>query len=109
MPARERFSAWLLVRAELLTARPALAEAVGDGLWVSQRGRLAVDGVTDAVRAVGKAADLPGLRSHRLRHTYATRLRVVGAARRRSSGVNPRGFSAVAISTVAPDPRRDAS
>ncbi|MEV6867167.1 tyrosine-type recombinase/integrase [Streptosporangium subroseum] len=40
---------------------------------------MSVDGVTDVVRAVGKAADLPGLRSHRLRHTYATRLREADA------------------------------
>ncbi|MDP9843697.1 tyrosine-type recombinase/integrase [Streptosporangium lutulentum] len=79
IPARERLSAWLLARTELLTARPALAETAGDGLWTGQRGRLSVDGVTDVVRAVGKAADLPGLRPHRLRHTYATRLREAGA------------------------------
>jgi site-specific recombinase XerD len=36
--------------------------------------RLSADGVTDVVRAIGKAADL-----HRLRHTYATRLREAGA------------------------------
>ena len=59
----------------MLAARPALADAVGEGLWAGQRGRLSVDGVTDVVRAVGKDAGLPGLRPHRLRHTYATRLR----------------------------------
>ncbi|MER6831966.1 tyrosine-type recombinase/integrase [Streptosporangium sp. NPDC000563] len=79
VPARERLTAWLLARAELLAARPALADAVGDGLWAGQRGRLTVDGVTDVVRAVGKDAGLPGLRPHRLRHTYATRLREAGA------------------------------
>ncbi|MER6831972.1 tyrosine-type recombinase/integrase [Streptosporangium sp. NPDC000563] len=79
VPARERLTAWLLARAELLTARPALADAVGDGLWVGQRGRLTVDGVTDVVRVVGKTAGLPGLRPHRLRHTYATRLREADA------------------------------
>ncbi|WP_406314574.1 tyrosine-type recombinase/integrase [Streptosporangium sp. NBC_01639] len=79
LPARERLAAWLLARAELLVARPALAEAVGEGLWTGQRGRLTVDGVTDVVRAVGTAAGLPRLRPHRLRHTYATRLREAGA------------------------------
>ncbi|WP_440072693.1 tyrosine-type recombinase/integrase [Streptosporangium sp. OZ121] len=79
VPARERLIAWLKVRAELLTSRPALADAVSEGLWAGQRGRLTVDGVTDVVRAVGKDAGLPGLRPHRLRHTYATRLREADA------------------------------
>ncbi|MGJ6967825.1 tyrosine-type recombinase/integrase [Streptosporangium sp. G11] len=35
VPARERLTAWLSVRAELLAARPALAEAVGEGLWAA--------------------------------------------------------------------------
>ncbi|MEU3168685.1 tyrosine-type recombinase/integrase [Streptosporangium sp. NPDC006930] len=56
IPARERLTAWLQVRAELLAARPALANAVGEGLWAVQRGRLTVNGVTDVVRAVGKDA-----------------------------------------------------
>ncbi|GAA3509775.1 integrase/recombinase XerC [Streptosporangium album] len=79
IPARERLAAWLLARADLLATRPTLAEATGEGLWTGQRGRLSVDGVTDVVRATGKAAGLPGLRPHRLRHTYATRLREAGA------------------------------
>jgi len=79
VPARERLTAWLFARAELLAMRPTLADAVGDGMWAGQRGRLSVDGVTDVVRAVGKDAGLPGLRPHRLRHTYATRLREAGA------------------------------
>ncbi|MFC7646776.1 tyrosine-type recombinase/integrase [Streptosporangium lutulentum] len=33
VPARERLTAWLLARAELLAARPALADAVGEGPW----------------------------------------------------------------------------
>ncbi|MBG0831619.1 tyrosine-type recombinase/integrase [Planomonospora sp. ID67723] len=78
-PARERLDAWLTERTVLLAARPALADLVGDGLWAGQRGRLSVDGVTDVVRAVGKDAGLPSLRPHRLRHTYATRLREGGA------------------------------
>ncbi|WP_406312212.1 tyrosine-type recombinase/integrase [Streptosporangium sp. NBC_01639] len=79
LPARERLTAWLLARTELLVTQPALAEATGEGLWSGQRGRLTVDGVTDVVRATGQAAGLPGLRPHRLRHTYATRLREAGA------------------------------
>jgi integrase len=48
-------------------------------LWIGQRGRLTVSGVTQAVLAVGADAGLPGLRPRRLRHTYATRLRQGGA------------------------------
>lgn len=48
-------------------------------LWLGQRGRLTVSGITQAILAVGVDADLPGLRPHRLRHTYATRLRQGGA------------------------------
>ncbi|MEV6494983.1 tyrosine-type recombinase/integrase [Actinoplanes sp. NPDC051633] len=47
-------------------------------LWLGQRGRLTVSGITQVVLAVGADADLPGLRPHRLRHTYATRLRRSG-------------------------------
>ncbi|GGK93970.1 tyrosine recombinase XerC [Planomonospora parontospora subsp. parontospora] len=78
-PARTRLNAWLHERTDLLTARSALADRIGDGLWSGQRGRLSIDGVTDVVRAVGKDAGLPSLRPHRLRHTYATRLREGGA------------------------------
>jgi site-specific recombinase XerD len=48
-------------------------------LWLGQRGRLTVSGITQAVLAVGADANVPGLRPHRLRHTYATRLRQGGA------------------------------
>ncbi|SNY72878.1 tyrosine-type recombinase/integrase [Paractinoplanes atraurantiacus] len=48
-------------------------------LWIGQRGRLTVSGLTQVVLAVGADAGLPGLRPHRLRHTYATRLRKSGA------------------------------
>jgi integrase len=51
----------------------------GTGLWVGQRGRLTISGVTKVVLAAGAAAGIPGLRPHRLRHTYATRLRESGA------------------------------
>lgn len=47
-------------------------------LWRGQRGRLTISGITQVVLAVGKDAGLPGLRPHRLRHTYATRLRQAG-------------------------------
>ncbi|TNH28797.1 hypothetical protein FHG89_14255 [Micromonospora orduensis] len=67
-PARERLSAWLRHRGS--EAGP---------LWTGQRGRLTTSGITQVVLTVGDAAGLPGLRPHRLRHTYATRLRQGGA------------------------------
>lgn len=67
-PARTRISAWLDVR----------GRETGP-LWSGQRGVLTVSGIVQVVLAVGAAADLPGLRPHRLRHTYATRLREGGA------------------------------
>lgn len=67
-PAREKISAWLLVR------------GTGPGaLWTGQRGRMTVSGITDVVLKVGRAAGVEGLRPHAFRHTYATRLRQGGA------------------------------
>jgi integrase len=67
-PARDRLNAWLRVR------------GTGPGpLWLGQRGPLTVSGITQVVLAVGADAGLPGLRPHRLRHSYATRLRRGGA------------------------------
>lgn len=40
---------------------------------------MTISGVVQVVLAVGEAAGLPGLRPHRCRHTYATRLRQGGA------------------------------
>jgi integrase/recombinase XerC len=48
-------------------------------LWTGQRGRLTISGITQVILAVGEDAGIPGLRPHRLRHTYATRLRQGGA------------------------------
>jgi integrase/recombinase XerC len=48
-------------------------------LWTGQRGRLTDSGITQVVLAVGDDAKITGLRPHRLRHTYATRLRQGGA------------------------------
>lgn len=42
-------------------------------LWTGQRGRLTISGITQVILAIGEDAGLPGLRPHRLRHTYATR------------------------------------
>ncbi len=66
--ARERISAWIRERG----TQPG-------PLWTGQRGPLTISGITQVVLAVGAAAVLPGLRPHRLRHTYATRLRQGGA------------------------------
>jgi site-specific recombinase XerD len=66
--ARERVSAWLLERGN----QPG-------PLWLGQRGPLSISGVTQVVLAVGRQAGIQGLRPHRLRHTYATRLRQGGA------------------------------
>jgi integrase len=66
--ARDRISAWNRQR------------GTDPGrLFTGQRGPLSVSGITQVVLAVGQAAKLPGLRPHRLRHTYATRLRQGGA------------------------------
>jgi integrase len=64
--ALEKLAAWLL------------EHPGGPGLWVGRRGRLTIEGITKVVLAVGKAAGVPGLRPHALRHTYATRLREGG-------------------------------
>lgn len=67
-PARERISAYRRVRGG------------GPGpLWIGQRGPLTISGITQVVLAVGDDAGIRGLRPHRLRHTYATRLRQGGA------------------------------
>ncbi|MEH1124773.1 tyrosine-type recombinase/integrase [Micromonospora sp. CPCC 206061] len=66
--ARERISAWIRLRSN----QPG-------PLWTGQRGPLTISGITQVVLAVGDAAGIPGLRPHRLRHTYATRLRQGGA------------------------------
>jgi len=67
-PGRELVSAWLDVRGR----HPGPA-------WAGQRGPLTVSGVTQAVLAAGDDAGIPGLRPHRCRHTFATRLRQGGA------------------------------
>jgi len=67
-PARQRLAAWLLERGR----QPG-------PLWLGQRGPMGVDGITKVVLAVGRDAGVVGLRPHRLRHTYATRLRQGGA------------------------------
>jgi site-specific recombinase XerD len=68
--ARDRIAAWLLEREGGNRPGP---------LWLGQRGPLSISGVTQVVLAVGRQAGMQGLRPHRLRHTYATRLRQGGA------------------------------
>ncbi|HEX4811552.1 MAG TPA: tyrosine-type recombinase/integrase [Nonomuraea sp.] len=66
--ARVRLTAWLDERGRDLGP-----------LWTGQRGRLTDSGITQVVLAVGEDARITGLRPHRLRHTFATRLRQGGA------------------------------
>jgi integrase len=66
--ARQRLTAWIAMRGNQPGA-----------LWAGQRGRLTISGITQVVLAVGEDAGIPGLRPHRLRHTYGTRLRQDGA------------------------------
>jgi integrase/recombinase XerC len=65
---RELVSAWLDVRGR----HPGPA-------WTGQRGPLTDSGITQVVLAAGADAGIPGLRHHRCRHTFATRLRQGGA------------------------------
>lgn len=83
-PACQRLSAWLLERAVLLGLDHDTPNGTHDPgkpgkLWIGQRGPMGVDGITKVVLAVGHDAGVAGLRPHRLRHTYATRLREGGA------------------------------
>jgi integrase len=66
--ARELVSAWLDVRGR----HPG-------PIWTGQRGPLTISGITQVVLATGDDAGIPGLRPHRTRHTFATRLRQGGA------------------------------
>ncbi|MFI7231459.1 tyrosine-type recombinase/integrase [Nonomuraea angiospora] len=66
--ARERITAWLDERGH----HPG-------PLWFGQRGPMTISGIVQVVLAVGEAAGQAGLRPHRCRHTYATRLRQGGA------------------------------
>jgi len=66
--ARDLVSAWLDVRGR----HPGPA-------WTGQRGPLTISGITQVVLAAGEDAGIPGLRPHRCRHTFATRLRQGGA------------------------------
>ena len=65
---RELVSAWLDVRGR----HPG-------PVWTGQRGPLTISGITQVVLAVGDDIGIPGLRPHRARHTFATRLRRGGA------------------------------
>jgi integrase len=66
--ARELVSAWLDVRGR--NPGP---------IWTGQRGPLTISGLTQVGLAAGDDAGIPGLRPHRCRHTFATRLRQGGA------------------------------
>jgi len=64
--ARDLVSAWLDERGR----HPGPA-------WHGQRGPLTISGIPQVVLAAG--AGIPGLRPHRCRHTFGTRLRQAGA------------------------------
>jgi integrase len=66
--ARDLVSAWLDERGR----HPGPA-------WHGQRGPLTISGITQVVLAAGADAGIPGLRPHRCRHTFGTRLRQGGA------------------------------
>jgi integrase len=66
--ARDLVSAWLDERGR----HPGPA-------WHGQRGPLTISGITQVVLAVGADAGINGLRPHRCRHTFGTRLRQGGA------------------------------
>jgi site-specific recombinase XerD len=92
--ARSRLAIWLRTRARLLADRPRLAAAadMADALWLGRQGMLSADAITGIVRTVGVAAgfdrpDLDHLRPHRLRTTYAARLR--------EGGMNPAHIAAL--------------
>ena len=67
--ARELVSAWLDERGH----HPGPA-------WTGQRGPLTISGITQVAVAAGADAGIPGLRPHRCRHTFATRLQGRGVA-----------------------------
>jgi integrase len=48
-------------------------------VWTGRRGPPTDSGITQVVLAAGDDADIPGLRPHRCRHIFATRLRQGGA------------------------------
>ena len=66
--ARELVSAWLDGRGR----HPGPA-------WHGQRGPLSISGITQVVLAASAGVGIKGLRPHRCRHTFATRLRQGGA------------------------------
>jgi integrase len=66
--ARELVSIWLDVRGHHQGS-----------VWTGQRGPLTISGITQVVLAAGADAGISGLRPHRCRHTFGTRLRQGGA------------------------------
>ncbi|MGZ4620323.1 MAG: tyrosine-type recombinase/integrase [Frankiaceae bacterium] len=88
--ARDRISAWLRQRGNqpgpLWTGQrgPQRAGAAGSAVPAHPRRPLTSSGLTQVVLAAGAEAGIEGLRPHRLRHTYATRLRRGRRRRRRS-------------------------
>lgn len=71
---RERLSKWLDERSKGMDPD----NRRSGPLWLGQRGPMTIEGITKVVLAVGAAAGIEKLRPHRLRHTFATRLRREG-------------------------------
>lgn len=75
-------------------------------LWIGQRGPLTIPRIVQVVLAVGADAGIEGLRPHRMRDTYATRLRQGGADPAQVQALLGHVPSTPALATSEPAMRR---